>query len=69
MELARLEALQSFGGGGLSDVMSESKRRVARTLEAKEKGGKGDEPENEEGKEDKENVLTADACAGEELCS
>ena len=67
--MARLEALQSFGGGGLSDVMSESKRRVARTLEAKEKGGKGEEPEDEGGKGDKENVLTANACAGEELHS
>ena len=67
--MARLEALQSFGGGGLSDVMSESKRRVARTLEAKEKEGKGEEPEDEGGKGDKENILTADACAGEELHS
>ena len=50
-------------------MMSESKRRVARTLEAKEKGGKGEEPEDEGGKGDKENVLTADASAGEELHS
>ena len=50
-------------------MMSESKRRVARTLEAKEKGGEGEEPEDEGGKGDKENILTADACAGEELHS
>ena len=68
MELAKLEALQSFGGGGLSEVMSESKRRVARTLEAKEKRGKEEEQE-EEDKGGKENVLMVDACPAEELCS
>ena len=68
MELAKLEALQSFGGGGLSEVMSESKRRVARTLEAKEKRGK-EEQEEEEDKGGKENVLMVDACPAEELCS
>jgi len=69
VELAKLEALQSFGGGGLSEVMSESKRRVARTLEAKEKRGKEEEQEEEEDKGGKENVLMVDACPAEELCS
>lgn len=76
MELAKLEALQSFGGGGLSEVMSESKRRVARTLEAKEKRGKEEEKRGKEGEQEdeedeggKENVLMVDACPGEELCS
>lgn len=50
-------------------MMSESKRRVARTLEAKEKRGKEEEQEEEEDKGGKENVLMVDACPAEELCS
>lgn len=37
VERARLEALQSFGGDGLQDVMTSAKRRIARTLEEKVK--------------------------------
>ncbi len=33
VERARLEALQSFGGDGLQDVMTTAKRKIARTLE------------------------------------
>ena len=35
LEKARLEALKSFGGNGLDDVLSSSSRRVARTLKQK----------------------------------
>ena len=35
LEKARLEALKSFGGNGLDDVLSSSSRRVARTLKKK----------------------------------
>ena len=53
--MARLEAMQSFGGGGLGDVLSGAKRRIARTLEAKTKGEQG---ENEKGLEEgKENAV------------
>ena len=36
VEQARLEALQAFGGSGLQDVMTSSKRKIARNLEEKE---------------------------------
>ena len=35
VERARLEAIQSFGGSGLEEVMGQAKKRVARTLEIK----------------------------------
>ena len=35
VERARLEALQAFGGSGLQDVMTSSKRKVACNLEEK----------------------------------
>ena len=56
VEKARLEAMQSFGGGGLGDVLSGAKRRVARTLEAKAKGEQGEQKAEglEDGKENKD---------------
>ena len=48
MERARLEALQSFGGHGLHDVMTTSKKIVSRTLEAKRAFCKLKEKEEEE---------------------
>ena len=42
VEQARLEALQSFGGGGLQDVMTGAKRRIARTLEKPKQDGQND---------------------------
>ena len=47
LEQARLEALQSFGGHGLHDVMTTSKRVVSRTLEAKRKKLEEDKEERE----------------------
>jgi len=48
--------MQSFGGGGLGDVLSGAKRRVARTLEAKAKGEQGEQKAEglEDGKENKD---------------
>ena len=64
VEKARLEALQSFGGNGLGDVMTEAKTRVARTLEVKRKEPDHDEPgpDSSKGGEllqeiDKENLI------------
>lgn len=48
LERARLEALQSFGGHGLHDVMTTSKKIVSRTLEAKRAFCKLKEKEEEE---------------------
>lgn len=62
VERARLEALQSFGGSGFSDVMGGSKRRVARTLEEKKAEKEGDQDEGEGacgGKENEEDNATA----------
>ena len=50
-ERARLEALRSFGGSGLGEVMDGSKKRIARTLEVKSK--KDDQSESD----DKDDVL------------
>ena len=52
LERARLEALKSFDGHGLHDVMSTSKRVVSRTLEAKNKKLKEDKE-----MEEKENLM------------
>ena len=37
LERARAEALHSFGGGSLGDIMDKAKKRVAKTLEVKGK--------------------------------
>ena len=47
-----MEALQSFGGCGLDAVLEGSKRKVARTLEARRKKGE----QEEEGEEEEEEV-------------
>ena len=44
VEKARLEALQSFGGSGLDDVMIGSRKKVALTLEKKQEESKENEP-------------------------
>ena len=62
VERARLEALQSFGGSGLGDVMKEAKKCVARTLEIKleENHESDDISRNEEHhtENDKENLIS-----------
>ena len=63
VEQARLEALQSFGGGGLQDVMTESKRRIARTLQKPKQDkvkGQNDSSGEEEIIVEKENNLDFD---------
>ena len=42
--MARLEVMQSFGGSGLDDVMSGSRKKVALTLEKKQDESKENEP-------------------------
>ena len=56
VEKARLEAMQSFGGGGLGDVLIGAKWRVACTLESKAKGEQGEQKTEglEHGKENKD---------------
>ena len=44
VEKARLEVMQSFGGSGLDDVMSGSRKKVAITLEKKQDESKENEP-------------------------
>ena len=44
VEKARLEVMQSFGGSGLDDVMSGSRKKVALTLEKKQDESKENEP-------------------------
>ena len=62
-ERARLEALQSFGGSGLGEVMDGSKKRIARTLEVKSKEDNQTESNdaNKDGilqqQQDKENLV------------
>ena len=58
VEQARLEALKSFSGSSLTDTLGTSKRRVARTLEAREKKDEnGGGSSGEAGSEDKENCV------------
>lgn len=58
LERARLEALKSFDGHGLHDVMSSSKKVVSRTLEAKRK-----KLEEDKKKQEKENVMEEETSA------
>ena len=51
-ERAQLEALKSFGGSGLGEVMDGSKRRIARSLEVKSK--QDDQSENSDTNKDDE---------------
>ena len=57
VEQARIEALKSFGGAGLDDVLGTSKRKVANTLEPRKEK---EIAENEDDKE-KENILETDS--------
>ena len=58
-ERARLEALHSFGGSGLGDVMGGAKKCVARTLEpkCKENGEFDNDTSKNEEQNDKENLV------------
>ena len=65
-ERARLEALQSFGGSGLGEVMDGSKKRIARTLEVKkskeDEQNKGNDSSSkdealQQQQQDKENLI------------
>lgn len=60
VERARIEALQSFNGSSFNDTMDGSKRKVARTLEAKSKDEdteNGGSSEEGVGSEEKENSV------------
>lgn len=58
-ERARLEALQSFGGSGLGEIMDASKKRIARTLEVKSKEEESEDPNKDllQQQQDKENCI------------
>ena len=48
VEWARLEALQTFGGSGFDVILSESKRKIARTLEVRGKEDEGTDSKEKE---------------------
>ena len=60
VEQARIEALKSFGGAGLHDVLGNAKRKVANTLEGK-KGKEATEEEDSVEKENSNNNMNTDA--------
>ena len=66
LESAHLEALQSFGGHGLHDVLRSSKKVVSLTLQAKAKKVKEEQKKEEEKKEEEEEGEKENVPAAEE---